>query len=648
MNKFSKTFLACLSIIILFISISQGSSLEMKPQSITILFTHDMHDHFYPSKIEEDGEIKTIGGYARLNRAIKKERERNPNLLLVDAGDFSMGTLFQTIFASHAPQLRTLGKMGYDVVTFGNHEFDFRAEGLADSLKNAKDSGEDLPQIVASNITFLVDDDGKLTPTLSKLKDSMEYYGVKDYTIIQREGVKIGIFGLMGREADSNAPMAEVVFEDYIKSAEKVVDVLKNKENVDLIICLSHSGTHEDSSKSEDEILAKKVPDIDIIVSGHSHTALEEPIVVGNTIIGSCGENGENIGVIDIKKEGKGWKLEDYRLESIDDHLSEDLSINETIEYYKEIVQKEYLDIFNMEFDEVLAHTPFSFTPYSLLGTKHEEDTLGNLISDSYIYAVKKAEGKDYKPIAISVTPVGTIRGSFVKGDITVSDVFTVSSLGIGPDKVSGYPLISVYLTGKELKTVAEVDASITPLMSVAQLYTSGLNYTFNPNRLIFNKVTDVYIEDEEGNREEIIDDKLYRIVGGLYSAQMLSVVGDQSFGILSIVPKTEEGVPITDYESQIIYDEGHEIKEWLAIAEYLKSFDKKGGVPQVPEYYNQKQGRKIVDDNPSLSAKLKNPNKIAIIIYSIVLIIIIALIFLIRFIVIKVKKSKEATTHDA
>ncbi len=103
-----------------------------------------------------------------------------------------------------------------------------------------------------------MDDDGKLIPTLSKLKDSMEYYGVKDYTIIQREGVKIGIFGLMGREADSNAPMAEVVFEDYIKSAEKVVDVLKNKENVDLIICLSHSGTHEDSSKSEDEILAKK------------------------------------------------------------------------------------------------------------------------------------------------------------------------------------------------------------------------------------------------------------------------------------------------------------------------------------------------------------------------------------------------------
>ena len=263
-------------------------------------------------------------------------------------------------------------------------------------------------------------------------------------------------------------------------------------------------------------------------------------------------------------------------VKSIDDSLAMNEDIFQTIEDYKEIVQEEYLNRFNMVFDEVLAHTPFNFTPYGVLGVEHDEDILGNLISDSYIYAVKEAEGEDYEPIAASVVPTGTIRGSFVEGDITVSDVFTVSSLGIGPDKVSGYPLISVYLTGKELKTVTEVDASIAPIMSVAQLYTSGLNFTFNPNRLIFNKVTDVYLEKEDGSREEIKDDELYRVVAGLYSAQMLSIVGDKSFGLLSIVPKTKEGLPITDYEVQIIYDKGHEIKEWLAIAEYLKSFDRK------------------------------------------------------------------------
>ena len=103
---------------------------------------------------------------------------------------------------------------------------------------------------------------------------------------------------------------------------------------------------------------------------------------------------------------------------------------------------------------------------------------------------MKKAEGVNYDPVALAIVPTGTIRGSFVKGDITVSDAFTVSSLGIGADSISGYPLISVYLTGKELKTACEVDASISPIMSSAQLYMSGVNFTFNPNRLIFNKVT--------------------------------------------------------------------------------------------------------------------------------------------------------------
>ncbi|CCQ92817.1 5'-nucleotidase/2',3'-cyclic phosphodiesterase-like hydrolase [[Clostridium] ultunense Esp] len=631
-----------LSLIMIFMLIPQRAYLEEKEKSIIILFTHDMHDHLYPFDVEEDGVIKTLGGYARLNSTINKEREKAPNLLLVDGGDFSMGTLFQTIFASHSPGIRLMGKMGYDVVTFGNHEFDFRADGLAYSLKAAKDSGEFLPQIVASNISFPLDDNGQLTPALTELKNSMEYYGVEDYTVIERNGIKIGIFGLMGKEAASNAPMSEVEFTDPIQAARDTVQELKNEEKVDLIICLSHSGTWEDKSKSEDEILAKEVPDIDIIISGHTHTTLIEPIIVGNTIIASSGRYGENLGVLNLVNDEEKWRVKDYRLEPIEEHLALDPEIAETIEYYKEIVQEEYLDRFNMVFDEVVAYTPFNFTSYGVLGKDHDEDILGNLISDSYIYAVKEAEGEDYEPIAASVVPTGTIRGSFIKGYITVSDVFNVSSLGIGPDKVSGYPLISVYLTGKELKTVAEVDASIAPIMSVAQLYTSGLNFTFNPNRLIFNKVTDVYLQKEDGSREEVRDDELYRVVAGLYSAQMLSIVGDKSFGLLSIVPKTKEGLPITDYEAQIIYDEGHEIKEWLAIAEYLKSFDKENGVPQVPLYYSQKQGRKIVDDNPNLFARLKNPNKVTLVAYSVVLFII-ALIILLIGIIIKKKKKVHA-----
>ncbi len=644
MRKNIRVLLVFLLFIMAFTLIPSVSYLDGVGDNVTILFTHDMHDNFYPFTVEKDGQINTRGGYGRLSTVIKREREIDPNLLLVDAGDFSMGTLFQTIFSTDAPGLRTLGQMGYDVVSFGNHEFDFRAEGLANSLNAAKSSRGRLPKIVASNISYPVDENGDLTPSLNHLQDAMENYGVGDYEVIKKNGVKIGVFGLMGKEADSNAPMSEVEFTHQIKAARKMVEILQEKENVDLIVCLSHSGTWENSSKSEDEMLAKKVPEIDIIISGHTHTALEEPIVIDNTIIASCGSYGEKLGVMNIEKSGDRWKLKDYRLEPITREIPVDKEIEQSIENYKEIVQEKYLDKFNMEFDEVLAEADFNFTPFGELGKKHDEDILGNLISDSYIYAVKKAEGENYEPITAAIIPSGTIRGTFVKGDITVSDVFNVSSLGIGPDKVSGYPLISVYLTGEELKTAAEVDASIAPIMSVAQLYMSGIDYTFNPKRLIFNKVVDINIKNPDGSIEEIVDDELYRVVAGLYSAQMLSIVGDQSFGILSIVPKTKDGIPITDFESEIIYDDGHEVKEWLALAEYLKSFEKIDGVSKVPEYYNEKQGRKVIDNNKNIIARVKNPNKIALILYGIILGIIILIILIIN---IRRRRKKKKSQYN-
>lgn len=615
-------------------------------KTMTILFTHDMHDHMLPFDIDEDGKVVQLGGYARIKTLINQERKKDPNLLLLDAGDFSMGTLFQSIFATDAPELRILGQMGYDATTFGNHEFDFRADGLADSLNAAKKSGDKLPQIVSSNISFPADKNGNTIESLKSLKTAMDNYGVKDYTIIKRNGVKIGIFGLMGKDAASDSPMAGVKFTDQVENAQRVVNILKDKEKVDLIVCLSHSGTWTDKSKSEDEILAKKVPQIDVIISGHTHTKLNQPIVVGKTIIGSCGEFGENLGILKISRvSDKGWKVDNYSLKQIDSSIPEDPAISQTIDGFKKIVQKKYLDNFGMKFDDVLAYSPFNFVSGSDIGKKHAEDTLGDLICDSYIYAAKKAEGADYDPIAAAIVPSGTIRGSFVKGNITVSDAFTASSLGIGPDGISGYPLISVYLTGKELRAVCEVDASISPIMSDAQLYTSGLCFTFNPNRLIFNKVTNVSLQTSDGSLKKIDDKKLYRVVAGLYSAQMLSKVGEKSFGLLSIVPKNRDGKPITDFESQIIIDKtsgrNNEVKEWLAIAEYLQSFEKQNGVPQVPLYYNETHGRKIVDNDYNFIAILAHPDNIALAAYGIVatFIIIVILVFVI---IVSYKKRRE------
>ena len=626
-------------------------AVEME-KKVTILFTHDRHDKFLPFNTEQEGDIVQLGGYARLQSAINQEKQKNPDLLLLDAGDYSMGTLFQTLFASDAIGLKIMGQMGYDAVTIGNHEFDFRAAGLASSLAVAKNSDDKLPQIVLSNVSFPANKDGHMVESLTNLKSAMDEYGVKDYTIIERSGIKIGIFGLLGKEAASNAPMSEVVFTDVVKKAKEIVNILKKDEKVDLVVCLSHSGTWKDKSRSEDEILAKKVPGIDVIISGHTHTKLTEPILVGNTIIGSCGENGENLGILNISKDTDNgdWKLADYKLKPIDSSLAEDHNISQVIDSFKQMVQDKYLNNLGMEFDDVLARTDFNFVPSSEIGAEHKEDALGNLISDAYIYAVKQAEGVNYEPVTAAIVPSGTIRGSFVKGDITVSDAFNASSLGIGKDKMSGYPLISVYLTGKELKTVCEVDASIAPLMKTAQLYISGINYAFNPRRLIFNKVTNTELGGSYENIEKIDDDKLYRVVAGLYSAQMLSVVGSKSFGILSIEPKTKDGSIITDFEAQIITDftdgRNNEVKEWLAIAQYLQSFKKISGLPQVPMYYSQTQGRKIVETNGDIFSLLSNPNGIALGVYSIIIIIVAAIVFAI-FMIIRRKRRRRRRTYN-
>lgn len=634
MKKSLKRFCLITTLLLIFSIPGISYSLaEKNDDTITIVFTHDLHDHIMPYYLDMDNSIKEYGGFARIQSVINSEREKDPQLLLLDAGDFSMGTLFQTVFSLAAPSLSLLGKMGFDATTLGNHEFDFRAQGLADSLRIARQNNAQLPELLTANITFPQDKNGQMTDSLKNLQEALNDYGSKEYTILERKGIKIGVFGIMGVESASNAPMSEVVFTDPIQAAQRIVKVLKEQEKTDLIICLSHSGTSPDKKSSEDEILAQKAPGIDIIISGHSHTKLLEPIVINDAIICSTGEYGENIGLVKVEAAKGHWQLKDYRLLPITDSQPLDSDIAALIDEYKQKVQEFYLDQMGLGFDEILAYSPQSFIPAAEIGLRHQEEPLANLIGDAYIYAVERAEGDDYQRVDAAVVPSGTIRSSFVKGHITVADTYAVSSLGIGPDKKSGYPLISVYLTGKELKTACEVDASIAPLMNTAQLYIAGLKYSFNPHRLIFNKLTQASLARPDGTLEAIDDSRLYRVIAGLYSAQMLSVVGDKSFNLLSLVPKDQDGVPIEDFEKHIIKDlesgTGNEIKEWEAIAQYLQSFEMQDGLPQIPAEYYQTQGRKVIINDTSIPAVYGNPNKIALTVYSAGALLILAIIFL-------------------
>ena len=557
----------------------------------TILFTHDTHDHFLPMPDEEGGEY---GGYTRLATLIQQERAAHPDALVLDAGDFSMGSLFQTIYATEAPELRALGAMGYDATTLGNHEFDYRARGLAEMLNAAVESGDPVPPIVQANYKPPAED----VDTWA----AWNRYGIGDYLILERGGVRYGIFGLMGEEADSNAPMSGMEFEPIADAAERTVAALE-EAGADFIICLSHSGTGG-RGKGEDYELAKRVDGIDVILSGHTHTTLDEPLRVGDTLIVSCGEYTANLGVLTVEWKPNGEKtVADYRLLPVDETVAEDPDMAAMAAAFQPLVEEQYLSQFGVGFDEVLARSPFAFTPIGRFGAEHREDTLGSLIADSYVYAVQQAEGADYVPVDFAVVAAGVVRGSFAAGEITVSDAFQVSSLGSGGDGTPGYPLISVYITGRELRDAFEVDASVTPLMSAAQLYGAGMTWTFNPHRMLFDKVTDCAQVLEDGRTVPLEDDRLYRVVTGLYSGQMLGAVNDKSFGLLTITPKDEQGVPVTDFEARILHNaDGTEVKEWYALASYLQSMG------MVDARYAAPEGRKVVNASWNPIALLKNP----------------------------------------
>lgn len=582
-------------------------------KELTILFTHDTHDHFLPTADESGGES---GGYVRLATLLQEQRAAAEGAVVtLDGGDFAMGTLFQTIFSSHAPELRALGEMGFDVTTLGNHEFDYRAAGLADMLRAALESGVKLPAIVQANYKPPAEDTDSW--------DAWNRYGITDYVMLEREGVSVAVFGLLGVDADACAPMSGMEFTPIAEAAQRVVEGIRANEDADYIICLSHSGT--DGGKGEDYELAEAVSGIDLIISGHTHTTLEEPILVNDTIIASCGEYTQNLGRVVLTKDSGRTAMKSYDLIAVDETIAEDETLAAMAEEFKTVVAETYLDGYDMTFDQVRATSSFDFTSISDFGKEHMADGLGELIADSYVYAVEQAEGDAYIPVDFAVVATGVIRSSFTAGDITVSDAFDVSSLGVGADGTPGYPLISVWLTGRELKDAFEVDASVSPMMGSVQLYAAGMEWTFNPNRMIFDKVTDCVQVLPDGSRAAIEDEKLYRVVTGLYSGQMLGTVKEASYGILSIVPKDAQGRVIEDFEEHIIYNvSGAEVKEWYALASYLESLG------QVPDTYRQGDC-KVVEDSLDPISLLKAPGWPTLLVMAVLLILVLLAVLAVR-----------------
>ena len=612
---------------------------ESNTKEVDVMFTHDTHSHLDSFTTNVDGELQKVGGFARIKTLINEQKKENPNTLILDGGDFSMGTLIQTVYDTQAAELRMLGYLGYDVTTLGNHEFDYRSKGLANMLKAAKASGETIPNLVVCNVDWAGMKKSGLSKGQKQIQSGFETYGVKDYVVIQKGDTKIAVTGAFGKDSLECAPTCELLFKDPVEAVKDTVEKIKKKEKVDMIVCVSHCGTWEDENKSEDELLAKNVKDIDLIISGHTHSELKEPIQHENTYIVSCGEYGKNIGSLSMKQNSKErWDLSSYELIPVSENIQPDMETQNRIDELMDTVDTNYLADFGYTRDCVLAQNDIEFNSLEELYSKHEESNLGQIIADSFAYAVDSVD--------VAVVPSGTIRDTYTKGDITVENVYNSFSLGIGKGGMAGYPLISTYLTGKELKLAAEVDASVSDFMTTARLYCSGLNFTYNPNRMILNKVTDCYLT-KEGQRIEIQDNQLYHVVTDLYTGQMLGSVNKLSYGLLSLEPKDKNGNPIENLEDHIIKEDGKELKAWDAIARYMRSFDDTDGdgISNVSKYYDSTHEHKVVDDSKNIIDLIKKPNKFTAIIVSIVFVVILLIVFLIlliRRIVHKIKNKNR------
>ena len=282
MNR--RTFIYNSSIASLSVLGLNSCSKLLRDVKITILHSNDVHSQIEPFPVNHD-KFPNRGGFAKRAFIFDGIRSVNPNTLIFDAGDIFQGTPYFNFFQGEL-ELKLMKEMGYNAATIGNHEFD---AGL-DTLKK---------NILKTNFQFIISNYDFINTVLDGI--------TTPYKIYRKEGVKIGVFGL-GIELKGlvNPDLyKETKYYDPVEISNEMVKILKNEKKCDLIICVSHLGHEYNSEKISDVKLAKLTNDIDLIIGGHTHTFLKEPLIIknknnDNVIINQVGSSGVYLGRIDF------------------------------------------------------------------------------------------------------------------------------------------------------------------------------------------------------------------------------------------------------------------------------------------------------------------------------------------------------------
>lgn len=265
---------------------SLSSFKSVNTKHLTILHTNDVHSYIDPFPANHP-KNPNMGGVARRAALIESIRKENPNVLLLDAGDIFQGTPYFNYYGGEL-EFKLMSMMQYDLATIGNHDFDNGIEGLYAQLPHASF------EFVSANYDF---------------KNTIMNGHVKPYKIINKDGIKVGVFGLgVGLEGlVDKKNYKETVYLDPVEIAKDMARLLKEEKKCDLVICLSHLGYKykDEPDKICDTKLATLTKDIDLIIGGHTHTFLDKPTVLKNAVgqdvlVNQVGCYGINLGRIDF------------------------------------------------------------------------------------------------------------------------------------------------------------------------------------------------------------------------------------------------------------------------------------------------------------------------------------------------------------
>jgi len=587
----------------------------------TILHTNDEHSHLIPHpSVDAHPEMENpaIGGFARLGGMVseirqQKEAEGEP-VLLFSGGDFIGGPAFGWLaLHGYAPELDLMQKIGYDAVVIGNHEFDFGTEVLADYLKTAGyPNAHQRTAILGTN--HIIPEDHPLAEAEVK----------KTMLKTLENGLTVGVFGLIGEDAISKTAFPEpVTFEHYLDAAAAAVQQLKD-EGADVIISVNHSG------QIEDQILAREVDGIDVIVGGHFHTPLYEPIMEGNTVIVQAGAYTEYLGRLELywlpdrqRVEVRNQETGNPFLIRLDHTTPVDSTIQQEVDRYEGILSEWIDDLTQGAITDIRETIVKSEFP--LNRARKQESAIGNFITDAMRIVTGNVTGRR---VDVAVQANGAIRGSikpgsmpWSEGEVSFYDLMVTTGLGSGPDGNPGYPVVAFYLTGEEVRRAMEVSVLLSEmLMDNYFLQFSGIRKEYDPGRALWLTVpvigqplpssrsvlsAEIFegegIQHADGMRPlEKKGQNLYHVVTDYYIAGFLPMVGEL-LPSLGIEFKNSEGEPI-DLDDAIVMQNGSELKVWQTVADYAISFNKGNGeVGQIPGYYSETGNRLILVDGGSL-----------------------------------------------